>query len=149
AVAGIGRAVQVVKRDRWEETLQRGEFPSLGQLDLDLDVPRPAEAQPFRQRLGRPLGLPFIEARGRLDGRAMRRLASTILRLLRGARSASPEHGAPPVIVLDAREPGEPHTPLPLLASLLQSPLHEARIQLWIVADLHLLVDGAARLFTD
>src|SRR5438067_386784 len=79
---GIGRAVQVIKRARWDETVQRGEFPSLGQLDLDIEVPRLEESQPFRQRVVRPLGLPLVEAKGRLDGRALRRLAGTLVRLL-------------------------------------------------------------------
>jgi MraZ protein len=140
AVTGIGRAVQVVQRARWEATVERGEFPTLGQLDLDLEVPRPVEAQPLRCRVGRPLGLPLIEARGRLDGRAVRRLAGTLLELLREA---------PPVVVLDIRHTGESGTAVPLLASLLQSPLQEARCQLWLVGTIVLPPDTSARIFAD
>jgi len=152
AIAGIGRAVQVIKRDRWEETVQRGEFPTLGQLDLDLDVPRPVEAQPFRQRLGRPLGMPLVEARGRLDGRAMRRLAGTLVRLLpdEARRAAGPEDAAtPPVILLDVRQAGEAHAAVPVLASLLQPHLDAAGVQLWVVAATTQTIGGAVRLFPD
>src|SRR3954463_6018647 len=97
-ISGIGRAVQVAKRARWEEHLKTGEFPSLGQLDLDLDVPRPVETQPYRQRLGRPMGLPVVQCRGRMHGRAVRRLSGSILKLL---------DERPPVVVLDVRETGE------------------------------------------
>jgi MraZ protein len=132
AIAGIGRAVQVVKRSRWEETVKRGEFPSLGQLDLDLEVPRPVEAQPFRQRIARPMGMPLVEARGRLDGRALRRLASTILRLLR-----EPANGrAPRLLVLDVRQAGEAQAAVPLLANLVHPHLLEASAELWVVGPL-------------
>jgi MraZ protein len=152
AIAGIGRAVQVVQRARWEETVERGEFPSLGQLDLDLEVPRPVEAQPYRHRLGKPFGMPLIEAHGRLDGRAMRRLAATILRQLRSlsvADGADRPPGRPPAILLDVRQAGEAHTAVPVLANLLQPALNEARIQLWVVAPFEVDANAATRCFRD
>ena len=125
AIAGIGRAVQVVKRTHYDEALERGEFPTLGQLDLDLDVPRPGEATPYRQRVAHPMGLALVEARGRLDGRAVRRLGATVLRLLKQD---------PPVVILDARETGETEPALPQLMSLLRGQLEATGVPLLIVA---------------
>jgi MraZ protein len=140
AVTGIGRAVQVIQRARWDETVKRGEFPSLGQLDLDIEVPRLEESQPFRHRVARPLGMPLVEARGRLDGRALRRLAGTLVRIL---------EEAPRVIVLDVRQSGEASTAVPLLTNLLQPQLQEARSQLWVVGPLGPAANGNVRQFDD
>jgi transcriptional regulator MraZ len=140
AVTGIGRAVQVIKRTRWDESVQRGEFPSLGQLDLDIEVPRLEESQPFRYRMARPLGLPLVEARGRLDGRALRRLATALSRLL---------EESPRVVVLDVRQSGEATTAVPLLANLMQPLLQNARSQLWVVGALGPSSNGSLQVFSD
>jgi MraZ protein len=140
AISGIGRAVQVAKRDRWEEHLKSGEFPSLGQLDLDLDVPRPVETQPYRQRVGRPLGLPVVQCRGRMHGRAVRRLAGTVLKLL---------EEQPPVIVLDVRETGETHPAMGLVYTLTRPQRMELKIPLWIVAESELPPDTGISFFKD
>lgn len=126
AICGIGRAVQVAQRARWEEHLRTGEFPSLGQLDLDLDVPRPVETQPYRQGLRRPMGLPVIQCRGRMHGRAVRRLAATVLQLL---------EERPPVIVLDVRDTGETEPAIGLVETLTRTQRLERKVPLWVVSD--------------
>src|SRR5207244_4138454 len=86
------------------------------------------------------LGLPLVEARGRLDGRALRRLAGTLVRLLRES---------PRVIVLDVRQAGEAATAVPLLANLLQPQLQDACSQLWFVGPLDAAANGSLQLFPD
>jgi MraZ protein len=126
AISGIGRAVQVAKRTRWEEHLQKGDFPSLGQLDLDLDVPRPVETQPYQQKIGRPMGLPVVKCRGRMHGRAVRRLASTLLKLI---------EERPPVIVVDVRDAGETGPALGLVYTLTRPQRLEHKVPLWVVTE--------------
>lgn len=138
AISGIGRAVQVAKRTRWEEHLATGEFPSLGQLDLDLDVPRPVETQPYRQRLGRPMGLPVIECRGRMHGRAVRRLAGTLLKLL---------EERPPVIVLDVRDTGETQPAIGLVHALTRPQRLEQQVPIWVVSETELPEDDGVTFF--
>jgi MraZ protein len=126
AISGIGRAVQVAKRTRWEEHLKTGEFPSLGQLDLDLDVPRPVETQPYQQKIAKPMGLPLVKCRGRMHGRAVRRLAGTVLKLL---------EERPPVIVLDVRDTGETEPALGLVYTLTRPQRLEHRVPVWVVSE--------------
>ncbi|MCC2671232.1 MAG: mraZ, partial [Armatimonadetes bacterium] len=138
AISGIGRAVQVAKRARWEEHLQTGEFPSLGQLDLDLDVPRPVEAQPYRQQVRRPLGLPVVQCSGRMHGRAVRRLAHTVLKLIE-------DH--PPVIVLDVRNTGETQPAMGLVHTLTRPQRLEQKILVWVVSEAELPSDEGITMF--
>lgn len=138
AISGIGRAVQVAKRARWEEHLQSGEFPSLGQLDLDLDVPRPVETQPYHQQVGRPMGLPVVRCRGRMHGRAVRRLAGTVLKLL---------EEQPPLIVLDIRDTGETQPAMGLITSLTRAQRLEQRVPLWVVSEGELPADEGVSFF--
>ncbi len=140
AIAGIGRAVQVVKRARWDASVQSGEFPSLGQLDLDLEVPRPVETSPFRQRVGFPMGIPLVEARGRLDGRAVRALASTLLEAL---------ERRPAVLLLDLRYAGETDGAVPVLANVLQSRLQDMGAELWLVGVPNGAAGAVVRAFAD
>jgi len=140
AISGMGRAVQVCKRDRWEQYLQAGEFPSLGQLDLDLDVPHPMETQPYQQRVGKPMGLPVIQCRGRIHGRAARRLAATLLKLL---------EQQPPVIVLDVRETGETAAALALAHSLTRQQRIAQRTPLWVVTETEFPQDEGIEYFKD
>ncbi|MBI3909901.1 MAG: hypothetical protein HY320_03095 [Armatimonadetes bacterium] len=126
AITGVGRAVQVWKRALWEAAVQVSEFPSLGQLDLELEVLPPPQAAPYRQRVGRPLGLLLVECRGRFDGRAVRRLAITVLRLLAEK---------PPVLIIDARHTGGTQAALSLITSILQPRLEENSTELWIVGN--------------
>jgi MraZ protein len=129
AISGIGRAVQVARRQRWEHHLQTGEFPSLGQLDLDLDVPRPVETQPYRQEIRRPMGLPVVQCRGRMHGRAVRRLASTVLKLILER---------PPVIVLDVRDTGETQMAMQGALSLTRLQRADHNVPLWVVSETEL-----------
>lgn len=138
AISGIGRSVQVAKRQRWEEHLSTGEFPSLGQLDLDLDVPRPVETQPYRQRVGRPMGLPVIECRGRMHGRAVRNLARTLLKLL---------EERPPVIVLDVRDTGETQPAIGLVHALTRPQRLEHKVPIWVVSEAELPADEGVTFF--
>jgi MraZ protein len=138
AISGIGRAVQVAKRQRWEEHLSTGEFPSLGQLDLDLDVPRPVETQPYRQRVGRPMGLPLIECRGRMHGRAVNRLAHTMLKLL---------EERPPVIVLDVRDTGETQPAIGLVHALTRPQRMSLKVPIWVVSEAELPADDGVAFF--
>ena len=138
AISGIGRAVQVAKRARWEEHLNSGEFPSLGQLDLDLDVPRPVETQPYRQRVGRPMGLPLVECRGRMHGRAVRRLAATVLKLL---------EEQPPIIVLDVRDTGETAPAMGLVHTLTRQQRLDLKVPIWVVCESELPPDDGVTRF--
>ncbi len=140
AISGIGRAVQVAKRARWEEHLKTGEFPSLGQLDLDLDVPRPVETQPYRQNVRRPMGLPVVQCRGRMHGRAVRRLTSTILKLL---------DERPPLVVLDVRDTGETHPAMGLVHALTRPQRIEHKIPLWVIAEADLPAEEGVTYFHD
>lgn len=126
AISGIGRAVQVAKRARWEEHLNSGEFPTLGQLDLDLDVPRPVETQPYRQRVGRPMGLPVVQCSGKMHSRAVRRLAATVLKLL---------EERPLLVVLDMRDAGDTPAALGLVYALTRQARLESTVPLWVVSD--------------
>ena len=140
AISGIGRAVQVAKRARWEEHVESGEFPSLGQLDLDLDVPRPVETLPPKQKVLRPLGLPVVRCRGRMHARAVRQLAATLLKLL---------EERPPLIVLDVRDTGETGPAVGLVHTLTRSQRIEQRVPLWIVSDTDLPPDEGVSFFRD
>jgi MraZ protein len=140
AISGIGRAVQVARRSRWEEHLQSGEFPSLGQLDLDLEVPRPVETMPYTQKLGRPMGLPLLECRGRMHGRAVRRLASTLDKLF---------SQDPPVVILDVRETGDTEPALALVQALTRQQREERLIPLWVVSEEPLPPDSGVFHFND
>jgi MraZ protein len=140
AISGIGRAVQVATRSRWEEHLQSGDFPTLGQLDLDLDVPRPVEAQPYTQKLSRPLGLPVVRCRGRMHGRAVRRLAGTVLKLV---------EERPPVIVLDVRDAGESLPAMGLVYALTRQQRIDNKVPLWVVSELELPIDDGVYPFKD
>lgn len=139
-ISGIGRAVQVAKRSRWEEHLRTGEFPSLGQLDLDLDVPRPVETQPYRQNVRRPLGLPVVKCSGRMHGRAVRRLVATILKLL---------EEKPPVIVLDLRDTGETQPAIGLVHTLTRPQRLEQRVPLWVVSETDVPLDEGVLHYRD
>jgi hypothetical protein len=138
AISGIGRAVQVAKRARWEEHLHTGDFPSLGQLDLDLDVPRPVETQAYRQSVVRPMGLPVVRCKGRLHARAVRRLAGTILKLV---------EEQPPVIVLDVRDTGETLPALGQLQNLTRSQRLDHIVPLWIVGHEEFRGDDGMRFY--
>jgi MraZ protein len=140
AISGIGRGVQVAKRARWEEYLQAGEFPSLGQLDLDLEVPRPVETEPYRQRVGHALGVPLIESRGRMDSRAVRKLVNTLAKVL---------DEQPPRVVIDVRDTGDTGPAMGLLHTLTRAERIDQKVPLWIVADTQLPQDDGTTFFTD
>lgn len=139
-ISGIGRAVQVARRARWEEHLKSGEFPTLGQLDLDLDVPRPVETHPYAQTLKRPVGLPVLKCRGRMHGRAVRRLVSTILKLL---------EENPPVLVLDVRDTGETSAAMGLIQTMTRPQRLEQNVPLWVIADEPLPPDEGVTTFQE
>ena len=140
AISGIGRAVQVARRSLWEEHLEAGDFPSLGQLDLDLDVPRPVETQPYRQKPARPLGIGLIECRGRMHGRAVRRLAASVLKLV---------EEKVPVIILDVRNTGETQAALSLVLNMVRVPLLQSRVPLWIVGPVRFPDEDAVEVLAD
>lgn len=66
AISGIGRAVRIVAKRRYDQEVQQGEFPSLGQLDRDLAVPDPVAVGRGRVAVRDYLGFRVIEARGQL-----------------------------------------------------------------------------------
>lgn len=138
SISGIGRAVQVAKRDRWEQHLKTGDFPSLGQLDLDLDVPKIVETQPYTQKTRRPMGLPVVQCRGRMQGKAVRRLANTVLKLM---------DERPPVIVLDVRDTGETEPAIGLVQTLTRSQRIEHNIPLWLIGEAELPADDSVTQF--
>lgn len=138
AISGVGRAVQVARRERWEEHLRTGEFPSLGQLDLDLEVPRPVETQPYRQELTRPMGLPVVRCSGRMHGKAVRRLIATVTKLL---------EENPPLIVLDVRDAGETSPAMSLVLTLTRPQRVEQTVPIWVISPEDLPEDvGVTRL---
>jgi MraZ protein len=139
AISGIGRAVQVATRSRWEQHLKSGEFPSLGQLDLDLDVPRPVEAQPYQQRMKRPMGLPVVQCSGRMHGPAVRRLVGTVLKLI---------EEQPPLIVLDVRDTGETEPALGLVHALTRPQRVEQKVPVWVVSEAQLPSDDGVSYFS-
>jgi len=139
-IVGIGRAVQIWKRSRWQEASERGEFSTLDRLVEDLDLPHPVETEPFRHRLGRPLGVLLVECRGRFDAGAIPALAETIAGVLAERPSA---------LILDVRETGETATGVQLLLALLRRRLDESGTRLLLVAaDPELASDGIS-LFPD
>jgi MraZ protein len=138
AISGIGRAVQVAQRQRWEQHVQTGDFPSLGQLDLQLDVPRPTETQPFHQKIARPMGLPVIRCSGRMHARAVRRLVATILKLL---------EERPPVVIVDVRETGETHPAMEQVLAMTRLARSERRLPLWVVGEGELPTDAGVSFF--
>lgn len=138
AITGTGRAVQVARRSRWEKYLEADEFPSLGQLDVDLEVPRPVETEPYQQEVGRPLGLPIVRCRGRMHSRAARRLATTILELL---------EEQPPVIIVDVRETGDTAPALGAVHTMTQQRRIEQRVPLWVVHENALPTDAGVTFF--
>jgi len=140
AISGVGRAVQVTSRARWETHLQAGEFPSLGQLDLDLEVPRPVETQPYVQKIVRPLGLPVIRCAGRMHQRAVRRLIVTLMKLL---------EEKPPLIVLDVRDVGETNPGMGLVLTLTQPQRMEQRVPVWVITQDALPPDAGVTVFRD
>lgn len=138
AISGIGRAVQVAQRQRWEQHVQSGSFPSLGQLDLQLDVPRPTETQPFHQKIVRPMGLPVVRCSGRMHARAVRRLVATVLKLF---------EERPPVVILDVRETGETHPAMGLVHAMTRVARAEAGAPLWVVCEGELPADEGVSFF--
>jgi len=140
AISGIGKAVQVARNSLWKEQVASTEFPSLGQLDLDLEVPHPDETRPYRQKQARPLGIGLIECQGRMGGRAIRRLATAILKLVEAEA---------PVIVLDLRKTGETQTGLSLVMNLVRGQLASRRLPLWVVAHGRGLAEEGVEVFAD
>jgi len=140
SISGIGRAVQVAKRARWESFLKDGDFPGLGQLDLDLEVPRMVETQPYEQTIRRPMGLPVLQCRGRMRGRAVRRLVSTLLKLV---------DEEPPLIVLDVRETGETQPAMGLVNALTRPLRLEHRVPVWVISGVELPSDTGVTMFRE
>ena len=140
AISGIGRAVQVARRFRWEAYLQAGEFPSLGQLDLDLEIPRPVESQPYSQVISWPAGLPVVRCSGRLHGKAVRRLIATVLRLV---------EERPPLVILDVRDCGETGPALGLVHTLTRPQRCDQKIPLWVLSHEELPGDVDMLFFRD
>jgi transcriptional regulator MraZ len=140
AISGIGRAIQVARRSRWEEYLRTGEFPSLGQLDVDLQVPRPVETQPYAQTVRRPLGIPVVRCRGKFQGQAVRRLVTTVLKLV---------EERPPVILLDVRETGDTEDAMGVLQRMTRSQRMEYRVPLWVLTEVELPLDPGIRYFAE
>lgn len=132
AISGIGRAVQIATQARWEQHLQDGEFPSLGQMDLDFELPRAAETAPYRQVVERILGVPVIRCRGRMHRRAVFRLVAALRREL--------EQG-PALLILDVRETGETEQAVPV--ALEMAP--RGRTALWIVSERDVAAPGAVQ----
>lgn len=125
AISGIGRAVQLTRRSRWEGFLKNGDFPGLGQLEQDLEMPRPEEARRFRCEEQNVLGVPVLRCQGRLNGAATRRLREHLLALTSpGGR----------VVVLDVREAGNLPTGLGLLFAETAEKRIGAGCQYWVLA---------------
>lgn len=92
-VAGIGQAVEIWNKQRWERaSKQPDEDTRQLRFELDLD---PDPGEPFAMRVRPLLGIPIVEARGSLDVRAGRHLA---------ARMQEVTPGSVPAVVLDLRQ---------------------------------------------
>jgi MraZ protein len=126
AIYGIGRAVHVARRSRWERDLQANSFPALGQLEQDLLVPRPVETQTYHQEVTRMLGIAAVKCRGRLQQRAVRRLISTVEALLQEPTAA---------ILLDFRDAGEVNPAAGLVFSLTRAARAERAMPLWVITE--------------
>jgi hypothetical protein len=107
-------------------------------LDLDLDVPRPVETQPYVQNVRRPMGLPVVQCSGRMHGRAVRRLAATILKLIQER---------PPVIVVDVRDTGETQPAMGLVHTLTRPHRLEHQVPIWVVSETELPADDGVTFF--
>jgi MraZ protein len=129
AISGIGRYVQVARSSRWEKYLEAGEFPNLGQLDIDLELPRPAETEPYHQEVITPMGLPLVRCRGRMHGRAVRRLADTVKELI---------SSQPLVVVLDLRQAGDVEAGLALVYTMTREDRVLQRCPLWVIFETEL-----------
>lgn len=139
AIVGIGRAVLVSRRDRWEDYVRSGEFPSLGALDRELEVPRRAETEPFRQTVLWRLGIPVIQCRGGMrNKRSVNQVASGVMEVL---------ERQPPVVVLDLRETGDTQPAMSLIHTLTRAPRLAAGVPLWVVSDTQLPGDQNVRGF--
>ena len=126
AIFGIGRAVQVARRDRWEKDLEAGDFPGLGQLDLDLALPRPVESLPYEQEVKRMMGVAVIRCQGKMQQRGVRKLIGSIQALLEERHA---------LIVLDLRNAGETNPGMGLVYALTRAQRLEQGVPLWIVTE--------------
>lgn len=126
AICGIGRAIQISTRGRFETFLNESDFPHLGQLEEDLAIPRLVQAGRFRLETHDIRGINAIHCTGRLDAAAVRQLSAAVERAAR--RSTS-------MIVLDVRDSGEAPSALGLLFSMTAECRERAEMQLWVVAD--------------
>lgn len=93
-VAGIGHAVEIWSKQRWEKACKHPEQRDQRQLRFELDL-EPAPSEPFMMRMRQLLGIPVVEARGAIDIRAGRVLAARM-------QEVTPE--SVQAVVLDLRQ---------------------------------------------
>ncbi len=93
-MAGVGQAVEIWSKQRWERASKHPESHDRRQLRFELDL-EPVAGEPFAMRVRCLLGIPILEARGSLDVRAGRLLA---------ARMQEVTPGTVPAVVLDLRQ---------------------------------------------
>lgn len=93
-VAGIGQAVEIWNKQRWERASKHPEQRDRRQLRFELDL-EPAVSEPFSMRVRSLLGIPVVETRGAIDVRAARLLS---------ARLQEVTPGPVPAVVLDLRQ---------------------------------------------
>lgn len=93
-VAGIGQAVEIWNKQRWERASKHPEQRDRRQLRFELDL-EPVVTEPFSMRVRSLLGIPVVETRGALDVRAGRLLAARV-------QEVTP--GLVPAVVVDLRQ---------------------------------------------
>ncbi len=93
-VAGIGVAVEIWNKQRWEHASKHPEQRDRRQLRFELDL-EPVATEPFAMRVRSLLGIPIVETKGTMDVRAGRLLA---------ARMQEVTPGSVPAVVLDLRQ---------------------------------------------
>jgi len=93
-VAGIGQAVEIWNKQRWERASKHPEQHDRRQSASNWTW-NPWYPKPFAMRVRQLLGIPVVEARGAIDVRAGRMLA---------ARMQEVAPGTVPAVVLDLRQ---------------------------------------------
>ena len=93
-VAGVGQAIEIWNKQRWERASKHPETHDRNQMRFELDL-EPEDTEPFAMRVRSLLGIPVVEARGGLDVRAGRLLAARV-------QEVTP--GSVPAVVLDLRQ---------------------------------------------
>ncbi len=126
AICGLGRAILVCGRDRWDRMRERNEFPSLGSLDTDLEIPHPDCTRPLEIECSKPLGLAMIRCRGTFQDRDSTRVVSLVQSMLQEC---------PTALILDYRQTVGGDTAVELALRMTQDRRLGLKIPFCLIAD--------------